>query len=83
MAARTRGEKWIRLLRAYGHVADNEAMQAEHVDKLAHSRGIPKLAFEHPAAGLRLDCCRLASGALRLSGLPGTTGLCLTAWPGN
>ncbi len=74
MAARTRGEKWIRLLRAYGPVADNEAMQAEHVDKLAHSLGIPKLAFEHPVRKQLLDCFPLTSGAFRNVVLTGTAG---------
>ena len=74
MAARTRGEKWIRLLRAYGPVADNEAMQAEHVDKLAHSLGIPKLAFEHPTRKLILDCFPVATGAFRNVVLTGTAG---------
>ena len=49
MPVRTHGEKWIRLLRAYCPVADNEAMQAEQVDKLAASLGLPRLTFEHPA----------------------------------
>lgn len=74
MVARTRGEKWIRLLRAYGPVADNEAMQAEHVDKLAHSLGIPKLAFDHPARKLLLDCFPLTTGAFRNVVLTGTAG---------
>lgn len=74
MASRTRGEKWIRLLRAYGPVADNEAMQAEHVDKLSHSLGIPKLAFVHPARKLLLDCFPLATGAFRNVVLTGTAG---------
>jgi hypothetical protein len=74
MVARTRGEKWIRLLRAYGPVADNEAMQAEHVDRLAHYLGIPKLAFDHPARKLLLDCFPLATGAFRNVVLTGTAG---------
>ena len=52
----TDGEKWIRLLRAYGPVADNEAMQAEHVGKLAAHLGVPKLAFDHPESGARIRC---------------------------
>jgi hypothetical protein len=74
MAARTRGEKWIRLLRAYGPVADNEAMQGEQVDGLARSLGIPKLAFEHPARKLLLDCFPLETGAFRNVVLTGTAG---------
>jgi len=74
MAARTRGEKWIRLLRAYGPVADNEAMQAEHVDRLALSLGIPKLAFEHPARKQLVDCFPITTGAFRNVVLTGTAG---------
>lgn len=74
MAAWTRGEKWIRLLRAYGPVADNEAMQAEHVDKLANSLGIPKLSFEHPAQKLLLDCFPKSTGEFRNLVLTGTAG---------
>jgi len=74
MAARTSGEKWIRLLRAYGPVADNEAMQAEHVDKLSHILGIPKLSFEHPAKKLLLDCFPRSTGDFRNLVLTGTAG---------
>jgi len=71
---RTKGEKWVRLLRAYSPVADNEAMQAEHVDKLAGFLGIPKLIFEHPAQKLLLDCFPKSSGAFRNVVLTGTAG---------
>ena len=71
---RTKGEKWIRLLRAYSPVADNEAMQAEHVDKLANSLGIPKLTFDHPARKLLLDCFPKSSGSFRTVVLTGTAG---------
>ena len=74
MAVWTRGEKWIRLLRAYGPVADNDAMQAEHVDRLASSLGIPKLCFDHPAKKLLLDCFPLATGEFRNVVLTGTAG---------
>jgi hypothetical protein len=73
MAVRTKGEKWIRLLRGYGPVADNEAMQAEHVDKLASHLAIPKLAFAHPARKLLLDCFP-PTGAYRNVVLTGTAG---------
>src|SRR5947209_15648251 len=74
MASRTRGEKWIRLLRAYGPVADNEAQQAEHVDRLANYLAIPKLAFDHPARKILLDCFPKQSGAFRNVVLTGTAG---------
>jgi len=74
MATRTQGEKWIRLLRAYGPVADNEAMQAEHVDKLANSLSVPKLSFDHPARQLLLDCFPKSTGEFRNLVLTGTAG---------
>ena len=74
MTALTRGEKWIRLLRAYGPVADNEAMQAEHVGKLADHLGVPRLAFDHPAQRLIFDCFPVATGSFRNVVLTGTAG---------
>jgi hypothetical protein len=74
MSALTKGEKWIRLLRAYGPVADNEAMQAEHVGKLSTDLSVPKLAFDHPARQLILDCFPVATGAFRNVVLTGTAG---------
>jgi hypothetical protein len=74
MPIRTRGEKWIRLLRGYTPVADNEAMQAEHVDKLANYLDIPKIAFDHPARMLLLDCFPVSTGAFRNVVLTGTAG---------
>lgn len=69
-----RGEKWIRLLRSYSPVADNEAMQAEHVDALANHYGIPKISFEHPARKVMLDCFPRETGIFRNVVLTGTAG---------
>lgn len=74
MSALSKGEKWIRLLRAYGPVADNEAMQAEHVGKLAAHLDIAKLAFRHPARKLILDCFPVSTGLFRNVVLTGTAG---------
>jgi hypothetical protein len=74
MSVRTNGEKWVRLLRAYGPVADNEAMQAEHVDKLANHLTTQKLSFDHPARKLLLDCFPMSTGAFRNVVLTGTAG---------
>jgi hypothetical protein len=74
MTALANGEKWIRLLRAYGPVADNDAMQAEHVDKLAAHLGVPRLAFNHPARQLVLDCFPISTGLFRNVVLTGTAG---------
>lgn len=64
----------MRLLRAYGPVADNEAQQAEHVDSLATYLGIPKLSFDHPARRILLECFPIESGAFRNVVLTGTAG---------
>ena len=74
MSTLSKGEKWIRLLRAYGPVADNEAMQAEHVGKLAAHLGVSKLAFDHPARRLILDCFPVSTGSFRNVVLTGTAG---------
>jgi len=74
MPALTKGEKWIQLLRAYGPVADNEAMQAEHVGKLAADLGVPQLAFDHPARQIILDCFPISTGLFRNIVLTGTAG---------
>ena len=75
-AVRTKGEKWIRLAREpTAPVADNEAMQAEHVDKLGNTTlAIPKLAFDHPARKLLLDCFPKSTGVFRNVVLTGTAG---------
>lgn len=74
MSALTTGEKWIRLLRAYGPVADNEAQQAENVDQLSTYLGVPKLTFDHPARKLILDCFPIPSGSFSNVVLTGTAG---------
>jgi len=68
------GEKWVRLLRAYGPVADNEGQQAEHVDKLAKHLGVPKVAFVHPTRADLLACFPRDTGAFRNVVLTGTAG---------
>ncbi len=68
------GEKWIRLLRAYGPVADNEGQQAEHVGKLAKFLGVPQIAFTHPARAELLSCFPADSGRFRNVVLTGTAG---------
>ena len=48
MATMTDGERWVRLLRAYGPVPDDMATEAEQVDRLADRLGLPRLSFPHP-----------------------------------
>ncbi len=74
MSSLTKGENWIKLLRAYGPVTDNDAMHAEHVGSLAARLDVPKLAFEHPARQLILDCFPVSSGSFRNVVLTGTAG---------
>lgn len=50
------GEKWIRMVRSYGPVADDEARHAEHVDQMASRYGIPRISFPHPHRQQLLDC---------------------------
>jgi hypothetical protein len=68
------GEKWIRLLRAYGPVADNEGQQAEHVGRLAKSLGVSQIAFTHPARAELLSCFPADTGQFRNVVLTGTAG---------
>ena len=70
----TNGEKWIRLLRAYGPVADSDAQEAEHVDKLAARLGIPKLYFKHPALAHVIQCFPKDTGQFKTVVLTGTAG---------
>jgi hypothetical protein len=70
----TNGEKWIRLLRAYGPVADSDAQEAEHVDKLATRLGIPKLYFTHPALSHVTQCFQKDTGQFKTVVLTGTAG---------
>lgn len=49
-------------------------MQAEQVDKLAASLGIPKLSFDHPARRLLLDCFPKSTAKFRNIVLTGTAG---------
>lgn len=70
----TDGEKWIRLLRAYGPVPDDEAQEAEQVDKLADRLGLRRLSFPHPAWGELTECFPLDSGIFKTVVLTGTAG---------
>ena len=52
----TDGDKWIKLLRAYGPVPDGTAQEAENVGELAKRCGVPKLEFNHPAQTALENC---------------------------
>lgn len=68
------GEKWVRVLRAYGPVVENEAQQAEHVGRLAKRHGVPKIAFVHPMRADLLACFPKDTGNFRNVVLTGTAG---------
>lgn len=68
------GEKWIRFLRAYGPVVENEGQQAEHVGKLAKRHGVPKISFVHPMRADLLACFPRETGKFRNVVLTGTAG---------
>lgn len=70
----TEGEKWIRLLRAYGPVADDSAQEAEQVDYLADRLGMRRLSFPHPAWQDLTDCFPLDTGEFKTVVLTGTAG---------
>lgn len=70
----TEGEKWIRLLRAYGPVPDDPAQEAEQVDKLADRLGLPRLSFQHPLWEHLANCFPLDSGEFKTVVLTGTAG---------
>jgi hypothetical protein len=70
----TEGEKWIRLLRAYGPVPDDLAQEAEQVDNLADRLGLRRLSFPHPAWQDLIDCFPLDTGEFKTVVLTGTAG---------
>ena len=70
----TKGEKWIRLLRAYGPVPEGHAQEAEKVDKLAARLGLSRLSFSHPAWEDLAACFPLDSGQFKVVVLTGTAG---------
>lgn len=74
MAAMTDGEKWIRLLRAYGPVPDDMATEAEQVDRLADRLGLPRLSFPHPAWDDLRESYPTDTGDFRTVVLTGTAG---------
>ena len=74
MAKMTDGEKWIKLLRAYGPVPDDMATEAEHVDRLAKNLGLPRLSFQHPAWEDLVECYPTDTGEFKTVVLTGTAG---------
>lgn len=74
MATMTDGEKWIKLLRAYGPVPDDMATEGEHVDGLANKLGLPRLSFPHPAWDDLKVCFPSDSGNFKTVVLTGTAG---------
>ena len=74
MAKLTDGDKWIKLLRAYGPVPDDMATEAEQVDGLANTLGLPRLSFQHPAWDDLIECYPTDTGEFKTVILTGTAG---------
>lgn len=78
-----RPERWIRFLRKYGPIPQNENMYDEHIRRSAKRFGVAPINFEHPAAEDVLDSI---TGAVPVSViLTGTAGdgkthLCGQVW---
>jgi hypothetical protein len=70
----SKGEKWVRLLRGYAPVAENDANRAERVDELASDLGVPKISFQHPAKELLDAAFPTDSGVFKNVVLTGTAG---------
>ena len=74
MAKLTDGDKWIKLLRAYGPVPDDMATEAEQVDGLANTLGLLRLSFQHPAWDDLIECYPTDTGEFKTVILTGTAG---------
>ena len=74
MAITTKGDKWIRLLRAYSPVPDDMATEAEQVDRLADQLGLSRLSFTHPAWADLAECYPIDTGDFRTVVLTGSAG---------
>ena len=71
--APTKGDNWIKFLRAYGPVANNSAQEIEHLLGLEKRLGIPRLKFTHPAKKQVLEIFQTAD-AKKITIVTGTAG---------
>lgn len=74
---------WIRFLRQYGPVPQNENMYDEFIRRSAHRARVEPLYFEHPAGAVVLECVtRSAPVSVVLTGTAGDgkTHLCRQVW---
>lgn len=76
-------EKWIRFIRKYGPVPQNENMYDEHIRRSARHFGVTPIDFEHPAAHSVLESITGAAPvSVILTGTAGDgkTHLCGQVW---
>lgn len=76
-------ERWIRFLRQYGPVPQNENMYDEHIRRSAQSFGVKPIDFQHPARDLVLEAITGPSPvSVILTGTAGDgkTHLCRQVW---
>jgi hypothetical protein len=80
---RFRPERWIRFLRKYGPIPQNENMYDEHIRRSARYFGVRPIEFQHPASGSVLESITGASPvSVILTGTAGDgkTHLCRQVW---
>lgn len=76
-------ERWIRFLRKYGPVPQNENMYDEHIRRSARFFGVKPIDFQHPASGFVLEAITGPSPiSVILTGTAGDgkTHLCRQVW---
>lgn len=69
----TKGENWIKFLRAYGPVADDSAQELEQLVSFSEKHKIPRLSFEHPFKRDILDAFKKKETA-KVAIITGTAG---------
>ncbi len=79
------GERWVRFLRQYGPISQNENMYDEHIQRSARRLSVRAIDFPHPVEAELLSLLSPAAEAARSIVLTGTAGdgksrLCGKAW---
>ncbi len=79
----SQASKWIRFLRQYGPIPQNENLYDEHIRRSARRAGVDPLRFNHPASTAVLTCITgPAPVSVVLTGTAGDgkTHLCRQVW---
>lgn len=79
------GERWVRFLRQYGPISQNENMYDEHIQRAARRLGVRPIDFPHPVETELLGLLKPHTPAATSIVLTGTAGdgksrLCGKAW---